>query len=316
MSDSLRQVMIRLRKDDVRRLPGRRGDGVAVFEGRVWITEDGSPLDTVLEAGQSQTFESAGDLLVQGLTDAVLIPIRGEAAAAALLQPVGDAERPVRAASATANRVASGRAPEADPSAPLWFFGERFRPLVLRSITPNDAGALAEFIKALSPLSRLRRFHTPLKEASPQLLKILTEVDPATAHALMVLALDGDVPRVVAEARYVADPLGDATQREFALAVADELQHQGLGARLLRALIARASRNGVKHLFGDVLRDNLPMLRLVEREGFVVRRHPEDARLLRVGLTLEASGARAPADLQLSHLPRAQGLALAPAGSH
>jgi len=88
MDDSLNQALIRLRKGAVRRLPGHRGDGVAVFEGEVWITEDGSRADTILEAGQSRAFDSDGDLVVQAFADAVLIRFRGlDAAATATAEP-------------------------------------------------------------------------------------------------------------------------------------------------------------------------------------------------------------------------------------
>ncbi|MBE7418898.1 MAG: DUF2917 domain-containing protein [Ideonella sp.] len=88
MDDSLGQALIRLRKGAVHRLPGQRGDGVAVFEGEVWITEDGSRTDTILEAGQSQAFGSDGNLVVQAFADAVLIRFRGvEPAAAVAVAP-------------------------------------------------------------------------------------------------------------------------------------------------------------------------------------------------------------------------------------
>lgn len=102
MDDSLSRALIRLRKGTVRRLPGHRGDGVAVFEGDVWITEDGSRTDTVLEAGQSRAFDSDGDLLLQALSDAVLIRFRGletdaaDEADAAAPAP-GDVPRPAAA---------------------------------------------------------------------------------------------------------------------------------------------------------------------------------------------------------------------------
>jgi acetyltransferase len=77
---------------------------------------------------------------------------------------------------------------------------------------------------------------------------------------------------------------------EFALAVADAWQGQGLAGRLLRRLCDHASRRGLRSLFGDVLHDNLPMLRLARRQGFAIRMHPVDPRLRRVTRQLDAFG--------------------------
>jgi GNAT superfamily N-acetyltransferase len=89
----------------------------------------------------------------------------------------------------------------------------------------------------------------------------------------------------VGEARYaVGDGLG--CDREFALAVADPWQGQGIGSRLLRELTVHAQRAGVERLYGDVLHDNLPMIALAESQGYVVGRHPDGPRLLRVAKVL------------------------------
>lgn len=169
----------------------------------------------------------------------------------------------------------------------LWFARVRCRPVVLRAIGSDDAAALADFVKALSPLSRLRRFHVALSELPPSWLRTLTRPDPAADLALLALAPGDDGrPQVVAEARYVAGDGGEPGEREFALAVADAWQGQGLGFELLRRLIDHAARHGVRRLVGDVLRDNLPLLRLAGRAGFGVRPHPTEARLVRVSQAL------------------------------
>jgi len=76
MDDSLSQALIRLPKDAVRRLSGRSGDGIAVFEGQIWITQDGVPGDVVVSFGESHDFDGDGDVVLQALVDTVLIHTR------------------------------------------------------------------------------------------------------------------------------------------------------------------------------------------------------------------------------------------------
>ena len=47
-------------------------------------------------------------------------------------------------------------------------------------------------------------------------------------------------------------------------------------------IIDIARRRGLAEIFGDVLRENEPMLTLARALGFVVSDHPDDAQLVRV----------------------------------
>lgn len=74
MNASLDRALLRLRKGEVRRLGGGRGRGIAVFEGLVWVTVDGDPRDTILEAGESHTFDRDGAVIVQAFAPSALLP--------------------------------------------------------------------------------------------------------------------------------------------------------------------------------------------------------------------------------------------------
>ena len=150
--------------------------------------------------------------------------------------------------------------------------------ITIRPLRVQDAGAFRAFVERLSPESRYERFQYVVKEVSPALLRLLVEADPRT-HVALVALHEGEV---VGEARYVRADGG----AEFALAVADGWRRRGVGKRLLEALIASARREGLKRLDGEVLAWNQAMLGFVEQAGFTVREHPEDARLLRIELTL------------------------------
>jgi acetyltransferase len=158
------------------------------------------------------------------------------------------------------------------------------RAVRLRPIAAADAAAEQAFFRGLSLDSRHQRFHIGLRELSPRLLKLLTEVDQRQHVAWVAEALEPGLP-VVADARYVHE--ADRPERaEFALAVADDWQGRGLGRRLIAHLAAHARGHGVRHLYGDVLADNRRMLALMRDQSARLTAHPDGAQLVRATLDL------------------------------
>jgi acetyltransferase len=68
----------------------------------------------------------------------------------------------------------------------------------------------------------------------------------------------------------------DGESCEFALVVADEWQHRGIGTGLMRALIEAARQRGFKRIEGEILTENTNMRALVEKLGFHVDSNPEE----------------------------------------
>jgi acetyltransferase len=143
----------------------------------------------------------------------------------------------------------------------------------LRPIVGEDGDAFQAFVRGLSVQSRLHRFLFPVKELGPGALAALTQPDQAL-HVGLVAVAGGEI---VGEGRYVT--LGESGRAEFAIAVADAWQRQGIGAHLLDALMASARRAGLHALEGEVLRTNTGMLEFMKRAGFRRRRSADDARL-------------------------------------
>jgi len=152
--------------------------------------------------------------------------------------------------------------------------------IALRPIVPQDREAFHAFVRGLSRESRTNRFLSPVRELAPAALEALTQPDQARHVGL--LAHDG--AGIVGEARYVA--VGDSRQGEFAIAVADDWQRRGIGARLLADLVAAARRAGIAVLQGEILRTNMAMLKFVRQAGFRVRTCPGDATLAIAELAL------------------------------
>ena len=140
------------------------------------------------------------------------------------------------------------------------------RSVVMRPVLPQDAQAEQLFVRGLSAMSRVLRFHIGIRELAPDMLRALTDIDQRR-HVAIVAQRDDedDEPAIVADARYVMTD--DSSEAEFAIAVADEWQGVGLGRALMTRLLAHARRHGVTRLVGDVLHDNTRMIEMVRRAG-------------------------------------------------
>ena len=146
--------------------------------------------------------------------------------------------------------------------------------VAIRAIRADDGPMLQAFVRRLSAGSRRYRFFSTLVELSAARLQRLVNVDRRGALALVAVAEQSGDTAIVAEARCVPDRT--AWNAEFAIAVADEFQRQGLGTRLMERLVAFAARTGMQQLYGEILGDNTGMLAFIQRLGFRIRANPVD----------------------------------------
>jgi acetate---CoA ligase (ADP-forming) len=142
--------------------------------------------------------------------------------------------------------------------------------LRLRAPTRGDAGALVTFFTGLSERSFYQRFHGT-RTIDDELVAHFIEPDWRDRGVLVgtLAGADGD-ERIVAVGEY--DRLRDPAAAEAAFAVADELQGQGIGTRLLERLAALAAEQGIERFVADVLPDNRAMLGVFEGAGLEVTR--------------------------------------------
>ncbi len=142
--------------------------------------------------------------------------------------------------------------------------------LRLTSLSQADADECIAFFGALSAESRYQRFHG-LAAVSDDLLLSLVDPDWVEHGALVGrISLDGGGERIVAVGNYVR--LRDLRTAEVAFAVADEMQHRGVGTRLLEQLSVRAAHHGIERFLAIVRPENRPMLDVLEHVGFSVVR--------------------------------------------
>jgi acetyltransferase len=165
------------------------------------------------------------------------------------------------------------------------------REVVLRPVLDFDAPAEQRFFStALSPASRLRRFHFGLRELPPSMLRAMTEVDHDDHVAVVAEGFadgDDDAPAIVADARYVRAARGSRCEEaEFAIAVADDWQGLGLGRALMQRLGRHAARQGIKRLVGDVMTGNAAMFSLARALGARLVASPEGPGVVRAAIVL------------------------------
>lgn len=155
--------------------------------------------------------------------------------------------------------------------------------LLLRPIRPDDAERERAFVAGLSDESRYSRFQHSVSELSAETIARFTQLDYGREMALV--ALDAGTDQIVGVARYFPNP--DRISVEFAVAIADAWQGRGLGMALMKSLLSCAREAGFRRVDGSVLPNNLGMLQLVEKLGFVIEESDDPARIVRVVLPLD-----------------------------
>lgn len=157
--------------------------------------------------------------------------------------------------------------------------------IIIRPIRPEDADKEQEFVRQLSPRSRYFRFMQALKELTPEMLVRFTAPDYDREMALVALVEDrGQEGEQIAVARYSMTPNGKSC--EFALVVGDGWHQRGIGTLLMESLMEAARARGLRRMEGDVLTENVQMLKLCELLGFRIRPAPDDPALRMVSKDL------------------------------
>jgi acetyltransferase len=149
------------------------------------------------------------------------------------------------------------------------------RAVLVRPVLPRDAALQRAFVRSMSTTTRLFRFHGAVTDLPEPVLRYLTEIDYEGHLALVGEVVDGEDARQVAEARWVRRA-GEGDRADFAIAIADDYQHSGLGNAMLDRLQRSALANGVDRLCGHVLRNNRRMLGWLQGRGWTVEDDPSD----------------------------------------
>ena len=127
----------------------------------------------------------------------------------------------------------------------------------IRPARMDDEERIRCFLAGLSTRTQTQRFFTGVNRPSASMVRTLLAVDERRDA---LLAVRGEL--LVGHAMSYR---GEGTDVEIAVVVGDEWQGQGLGARLVRRLLHRASAGGARTLGMDVLGDNRKVLAMIRR---------------------------------------------------
>lgn len=160
------------------------------------------------------------------------------------------------------------------------------RTVRLRAIRPEDEPALTAFFGRMSPSDLRLRFFTAIHRLQRAFIARLTQIDYDREMALV--ALDDTVPvdeSLLAVVRLIADP--DGERAEYSIMVRSDLKGQGLGFSLMSAILDYARSRGIMEVFGEVLRENVTMLRMCRELGFQVTSPPDEPGIAQVTLPMD-----------------------------
>jgi RimJ/RimL family protein N-acetyltransferase len=137
--------------------------------------------------------------------------------------------------------------------------------VAIRPIQRDDGPRLRAAYRRLSPESRYGRFLAPKPHLSAAEVEYLVDVDRAN-HVALVATLVDDPERIVGVARFVRLP-EQPRVAEFAVAIGDPWQEQGLATELLARLARLAPAYGIERLRATMLADNERARRLLDGLG-------------------------------------------------
>ena len=142
----------------------------------------------------------------------------------------------------------------------------RGKTATIRTMRAADKEMEAEFVRNLSEESRYYRFHSVLRELTPELLERFTNVNYPDDMALIATILEDGKEKQIAVARYAKFLDRDAA--EVAVVVADAWQSHGLGRRMLIEIRNIAVDAGLHELYMTVLSENRIMMKLARELNY------------------------------------------------
>jgi acyl-CoA hydrolase/GNAT superfamily N-acetyltransferase len=140
--------------------------------------------------------------------------------------------------------------------------------IFLRPVKISDEPLLKDFFYSLSDKSMYSRFASARKDMPHRRLQEYVAVDYGREMVILALLPHQEKEVAVGLGQYSLDE--KTHYAELALVVRDDLQNQGIGAELQSYLTYLAKRGGILGFEAEVLEENLPALRVVEKGGFKV----------------------------------------------
>jgi len=154
--------------------------------------------------------------------------------------------------------------------------------IAVRPIRPEDEDLMRAFLSKVSQEDLRQRFFAPLKEFGHAFIARLVQLDYARAMALA--AIDPATGELVGSVRIHAD--ANCETAEYGILLRGDFKGRGLGWKMMQLIIDYARAEGLRTIYGYVLRSNITMLRMCREFGFEVRADATDHPAVFTRLTL------------------------------
>lgn len=154
--------------------------------------------------------------------------------------------------------------------------------IFVRPIRPEDEPLIHEFLRHVTSHDLRLRFFAPMKEFTHEFIARLTQLDYARAMAFV--AFDEATSEMVGVVRIHSDSMYETG--EYAILLRSDLKGRGLGWALMQLIIEYAKSEGLKTIYGDVLKENAIMLEMCRQLGFEVKGDPVEHDICDVKLVL------------------------------
>lgn len=135
-----------------------------------------------------------------------------------------------------------------------------------RAIKPSDVDEMRRLFYRFSDRSVYYRYFSPIKAMPHTKMQEYVTIDYKQTMSIVGLIGEPGAGRIIAEARYVC--LLDRPSADLAFVVDDAFQGKGIATYLLEMLIEIAKDKGLKGFEADVLADNRPMLKVLEKTPY------------------------------------------------
>jgi len=145
-------------------------------------------------------------------------------------------------------------------------------PVTVRPIGPEDEPLIKDFHKHLSEQTIYFRYFRAInytQRVSHERLTKICFIDYDREIAVVAERTRPDGEREILAVGRLVKSL-DQNEGEFAVIVADHVQRQGLGTAFLRRILEIAKAEKVKRVVGNILAENVGMLKISERLGFQI----------------------------------------------
>lgn len=147
--------------------------------------------------------------------------------------------------------------------------------LILRPVRISDEPRLKEFFYSLSDASLYQRFASARKDMPHARLQEFVAVDFSRDMVILAVVGKEEKETVVGLGQYAIDE--STNTAEVALVVKDDYQNQGVGYVLQSYLTYLAKKKGLLGFTAEVLEENKPIVHLLKKMGFSVKRKEGNA---------------------------------------